>query len=71
MLGAIAQRFENRDQVANRHTLAQQALQHTMQHAERHLARDDLFDQRRVRLLERLDHLLHFLTAEQIGGAAP
>jgi hypothetical protein len=57
------------DQVADRHALAQQPLQHAMQRAERELVGHDLLDQRRVRLLERLDHLLHVLAAEQLGGA--
>ena len=38
-----------------------------MQYAERDLARDDFFNQCRMRLLECLNHLLHFLPSEQIG----
>jgi signal peptidase I len=47
--------------------LDRQALQHAMQYAERHLGGDDLLDERGMRLLERLHHLLHFLSAEQVG----
>jgi hypothetical protein len=50
------------------HALAQQALQDAMQQPERHLGRDEVFDQRRVRLLERFDHLLHVLAPEELGG---
>ena len=34
MLGRIGQRFENADEIANGHTLLEQALQHTMQRAK-------------------------------------
>ena len=69
LIGGVGDGLENRDEVANRHALLEQTLKHAMQHAERELARHDVVDERRVRLLERVDHLLHVLAAEQIGGA--
>ena len=66
--GRIADRFEDRDEIADRHTLAQQALQHAVERGQRHLARNEIVHERRVGLPDRIHHLLDILTAEQLGG---
>ena len=57
-----------RHEVADRHALAQQPLQHAVQRAERELVRHHVLDQRRVRLLEPVEQLAHVLPAQQLGG---
>ena len=55
--GAVADRLEDRAQVADRDALAQQVLQHALHLADAELVGDDLLDGGGVLLLERVEQL--------------
>ena len=66
--GAVADRLEDRAEVADRDALAQQVLQHALHLADAELVGDDLLDGRGVLLLERVEQLLRLLAGEQLVG---
>ena len=68
--GAVADRLEDRAEVADRDALAQQVLQHALHLADAELVRDDVVDGGRVLLLERVEQLLRLLAREQLVGVA-
>ena len=55
--GPVADRLEDRAQVADRDALAQQVLQHALHLADAELVGDDLLDHGGVLLLERVEQL--------------
>ena len=65
---AVADRLEDRAEVADRDALAQQVLQRALHLADPELVRDDLVDRGRVRLLERVEQLARLLAREQLVG---
>ena len=62
---AVAQRLEDRAEVADRDALGQQALQHAVHLAERADVGHELVDQRRVALAQVVEQHAHVLAAEQ------
>ena len=65
--GHFRQCFGNGAHVTNRHRFVQQVLQGARHHAQRQLARHQVFDQLRRLGGQLVEQLLHFVVAEQIG----
>ena len=66
----VADRFDDRAEVADRDALGQQRLQHPLDLAEREHVGHDLVDDRLVGALELIQQLAHILAREQLGGVA-
>ncbi len=66
----VADRLDDRAEVAHGHALAQQRLQHALDLADRQHVGHDLVDDRGVDLLELVEQLPGLLAGEQVGGVA-
>ena len=66
----VADLLDDRAEVADRHALAEQRLQHPLDLAERELVGDDLLDRGGVGLLQPVEQLARLLAGEQLGGVA-
>ena len=69
--GVVAERFENRFQIADGHALAQQVLHDLLQLAGLDLRWDHFFDEGGQARLEVIEQILHFLAREQVRGRGP
>src|SRR3989344_8366050 len=61
----VREHFENSAEVANRHALHQQVLQHLEHRTERKDTGDDVLDDLRILLLEPIEERLNLLAADE------